>query len=64
MSELLTEAEVADYDRIPASTLNEMRARRSHSRSGEQGPPFYRLGRAIRYERADVEAWLNEKKVA
>jgi hypothetical protein len=55
---------VADSYRLPVPTLKEMRARRANDRAGEKGPVFYKIGRAVRYRASDVEAWLNEKKVA
>lgn len=30
---------------------------------GPNGPPFYRLGRAVRYSRADLDAWLASRRV-
>jgi hypothetical protein len=47
----LTEADVSDLTRFAAGTLRNMR-------SEGRGPRFLRVGKAIRYRRADVVAWL------
>lgn len=28
------------------------------------GPPFVRVGRLVRYRQADVEAWINSRRVS
>jgi excisionase family DNA binding protein len=43
--------EAADYLRSSESTLAKKRL------SGE-GPPFVRIGRAIRYRRSDLDSWM------
>lgn len=48
---LMSLAEVADHLGVPIKTLYTWRSR-------GQGPPGYRIGRHVRYRRADVEAWL------
>jgi excisionase family DNA binding protein len=53
--ELLTEAQVARLLAVSLSTMKRLRA------SGD-GPPFLRIGRAIRYRREDVDAWLRQQK--
>jgi excisionase family DNA binding protein len=53
--EMLTEQAVARILGVSVSTVRRLRA------SGE-GPPSIRVGkRAIRYRRADVEAWLRRR---
>ena len=42
---------------LAPSTLNKMRVYGT-------GPPFYRLGRAVRYRRLDLEEWRNQFRVA
>jgi hypothetical protein len=53
---LLIEKEAADYLRISAAFLR-------HARRHHAGPVFLRIGRAIRYRRADLDAWLEERRV-
>ena len=48
---LLTESELAARIRIAVATLRRWRW------SGG-GPPFVRVGRCVRYDAADVRAWL------
>ncbi|MBU6412359.1 MAG: helix-turn-helix domain-containing protein [Planctomycetes bacterium] len=55
--QLLDEREVAELLRIPLQTL------RNH-RSQRRGIPFVRLGRAVRYKRADVLAYIDAGAVA
>jgi excisionase family DNA binding protein len=49
----LKPAEAADYLRSSASTLAKAR------RSG-LGPTFVRIGRSVRYRRADLDSWMAE----
>jgi excisionase family DNA binding protein len=53
-AELMTVQEVAGYLRIPVGTLRNWRV------TGE-GPRAARIGRHVRYRRADVEAWVAER---
>lgn len=64
ISDWMTQAEVEAEFKIPVATLAEQRGRRTHGRHGEQGPEFYKIGRSVRYKRADVVAWLESKRVA
>lgn len=48
---LLLTPEVARTARLTTRTMEALRV------SGG-GPPFLRIGRAVRYRRSDVEAWL------
>jgi excisionase family DNA binding protein len=52
--ELLTPEHLASEWGIPKATLYAWRQRRV-------GPPSMRVGRHIRYRRADVEQWLDEQ---
>lgn len=54
--DLLTAHEAATYLRIGLSTLAQMRAE-------GVGPPYYRLGRLIRYERGALDEWLDLHRV-
>ncbi len=51
---LLTVEELADYLGVPVATLYQWRHR------GE-GPPGFRVGRYIRYQRTDVEQWIRDR---
>jgi excisionase family DNA binding protein len=55
MDALLTPEDLADYLRLPIATIY-------HWRSGGQGPPAYRVGRHVRFDLHDVEAWLRERR--
>jgi excisionase family DNA binding protein len=55
MKPLLTLDEVAELLGIPASTLYRWR-------SEGDGPPSFRVGRVVRYDSADLEAWLQRQK--
>lgn len=48
---LLSEAQTADFLKLSIRTLQSWRLRGG-------GPGFLKLGRAVRYARADLEAWL------
>jgi excisionase family DNA binding protein len=48
---LLTEDEAAESLRISVRTLQAWRLKAA-------GPPFVRVGRAIRYRRGDIQAWI------
>jgi excisionase family DNA binding protein len=53
-AELLTIEDVARYLRVPVGTLRNWRV------TGD-GPPAARIGRHVRYRRADVESWVGER---
>jgi predicted DNA-binding transcriptional regulator AlpA len=57
ISELMTEKECAEFLRL--STHN-LRARRSN----KQGPPYKKIGGAVRYDTAEVRAWVDSHSVA
>ena len=48
--------EAAGYLRIAESTLAKLRM-------GRDGPAFHKLGRAVVYDRADLDAWLAAHRV-
>lgn len=52
--ELLTIAEVAAIVRVPIATLR-------YWRHLGEGPHSFRVGRAVRYWRGEVIAWLKEQ---
>jgi excisionase family DNA binding protein len=53
---LITEAEAAEYLSVSRNFLAE---RRCHG----NGPPFVRLGRAIRYSKAALDRWVDTNTV-
>lgn len=52
----LTDRQVEEIYGIPRRQLQQLRYLK-------RGPAYERLGRAIRYVRADVEAWLKKGRV-
>lgn len=53
---LLTEVKAADFLALSVKTLRTWRTRR-------QGPDFVKAGRAVRYRRRDLVAWLDRSTV-
>ena len=51
MSDLMTTQETSEFTRVPVETLRYWRWR------GE-GPPSFKLGRRVMYQRTDVAAWI------
>jgi hypothetical protein len=54
---LLTEAEAADFLRLSVRTLQAWRIRIA-------GPAFVQVGRAVRYRRRDLIAWIDVNTVS
>lgn len=54
---LLSCAEAADFLTLSMSTLNKYRVHGG-------GPRFLKLGRAVRYARSDLEAWIDQSRRA
>jgi len=54
LDRLLSAQEVADYLNVPLSTLYSWRYHGS-------GPPGLRVGKHLRYRRADVQAWVRDQ---
>lgn len=52
---LLTPTDLAEYLGVPLKTLYQWRYR-------GVGPPAVRVGRYLRYRRADVEVWLEKQE--
>lgn len=52
---LITAKAVSEYLGITTQALANMRA-------NGRGPKFYRVGSAIRYDRADIMAWLESNQ--
>ncbi|HEY2757792.1 MAG TPA: helix-turn-helix domain-containing protein [Pseudolabrys sp.] len=55
--ELVTEVEIADFLKLSTRTLQSWRI-------NNDGPPFVRVGRAIRYRLRDVIRWIEARTVA
>jgi hypothetical protein len=51
---LWTVEETSAWLRVPVATLYQWRTR-------HLGPPAYRVGRHLRYDPADVRAWLDDQ---
>ena len=57
MERLLSAGEVADLLQVPKATLYAWRYK-------GVGPVGYRVGRHVRYDPADVKAWLDDNRSA
>lgn len=55
-AELLTSRETAAMLRVPVRTLYVWRG-------AGRGPAAYRVGKRVLYKRADVESWLEARRV-
>jgi excisionase family DNA binding protein len=55
IEDLLTLREVAHLLRVPEATLRYWRHRHT-------GPDSYKIGRHIRYQRNDVQAWVRRQR--
>ena len=51
----LTQREVAELLRVPVRTVEDWRLTRS-------GPPWVKLGRHVRYEQAELLAWVKARR--
>ena len=54
--DILPTPEAATYLRLSKPTLERLRL------TGE-GPPYAKLGKAVRYRRADLDAWLASRLI-
>jgi len=55
---LMTRAEVAQLLRIPEQTLRNWRAR------GIDGPRGFKVGKAVRYRREEVDRWVAQQEAS
>jgi excisionase family DNA binding protein len=55
MSDLLTVQQAAEYLGFKPATLAQMRWR-------GDGPEFLKLGKFVRYDRADLDAWARSRR--
>ena len=53
--EMLTVDELAALLKVPVATIYRWRSQRD-------GPPGLRIGRYVRFRRAEVDAWLDERR--
>lgn len=53
---LLTDVDVSDMTGFSITTLQQWRHRK-------MGPPYLKLGGAVRYRREDIELWLERSRV-
>ena len=53
---LLSTFQASDYSGVPRQTLANWRTR-EHT-----GPVFVRIGRRVMYRRADVDAWIDQRR--
>lgn len=54
LERLLTVDDLSEYLGVPLTTVYAWRYHR-------QGPPGFRVGKHLRYRRADVEQWINDR---
>jgi excisionase family DNA binding protein len=54
LADLLTPDETAELLRVPVQLLYRWRYER-------RGPPSFKIGRYVRYRRAEVEAWIDRQ---
>ena len=55
--QVLTDQETADYIAMSKSWL-----RQSRMTGNPDAPPFVKIGRAVRYLRKDLDAWLEQRR--
>ncbi len=58
---LLTEAEASNYINMSRQFLRKSRMNGTLP-NHTQGPPFIRIGRSIRYNLDDLDAWIDERR--
>ncbi len=58
----LSERETADYIGLSISFLRQSRMD-GPRKNRTPGPPFIKVGRSVRYLRADLDAWLAQHRV-
>jgi predicted DNA-binding transcriptional regulator AlpA len=62
---LLDETDAAQYIAMSAAFLQASRIQpKASGKLRSAGPPFIKLGRSVRYLRADLDRWLAERRVA
>lgn len=61
-TDILTEKEAAIYIGMSRAYLSQDRANGVRE-NRTPGPTFLKIGRAVRYRREDLDAWLNQHKI-
>lgn len=61
-TDLVTEEQAAERIGLSVSFLRSDRCR-GHVGNRTAGPPWYQLGRAIRYRVADLDDWLAQRRI-
>jgi predicted DNA-binding transcriptional regulator AlpA len=56
---ILDDRDAARYVGLTAATLRASRLARPRC----DGPPYIRMGRAVRYRVSDLDAWLDDRRV-
>ncbi|BBO92068.1 helix-turn-helix transcriptional regulator [Desulfosarcina ovata] len=54
--ELLTDQQVAEENNLGVQTLRNWRHQGT-------GPPYHKMGRCVRYDRKDIDAWVASTRV-
>lgn len=62
MDDLLNELEAAKYITMSAAFLRMARLRGVVG-NRTPGPPYLKLGRNVRYRRADLDQWLEQRRI-
>jgi predicted DNA-binding transcriptional regulator AlpA len=62
-TDALTEREAASLSGLSTKWFQNRRAA-GHVDNGPPGPPYYKIGTAVRYPRAEFLAWLESFRVA
>ena len=60
--DLMTEADAAQYIGMSPAFLR-MDRLRGHVGGRTPGPPYLKLGRSVRYQRSDLDSWLDTRRV-
>lgn len=60
--EILTEDEAAKYIGMSRSYLNADRCN-GHRAKRTKGPVFMKIGKAVRYRKDDLDAWLQQNRI-
>ena len=62
MEELFTDRELAERLKVAVGTVRKWRLTATMGKEGPQGPPWVKIGGAVRYRASDVEEWLQRSK--
>ena len=59
MPELMTIAEIADYLKMPVSSIYSQTRSSHRNRYGDRAIPFIKINGSIRFRKADIVKWLD-----